>query len=273
MTETHFSIVEHQEAQFHDEWAKSTDASHIDVKALFEPATGPENAAILTWMGDLSGKRILELGCGLGEASVFFAQRGAIVTATDISSAMLNFTAKLADLHGVSVTTILASANDLSSIPDQEFDFVYAANVLHHVNIDGCLAQIAQKLKPSGTAFFWDPIKYNPIINVYRYLAAPLRTRDEHPLTVSDVKRIRQFFPTIEVKFFWYSALIIFFLYFFLKRLNPGKVRYWKRIHEDASEVGWWLTWLHKIDKICFAWIPGIQWLSWNIIIKARFYE
>lgn len=45
---------------------------------------------------------ILELGCGTGEDAVFFAERGHTVTATDVSTAMLEQTQAKADANGLS---------------------------------------------------------------------------------------------------------------------------------------------------------------------------
>ena len=44
-------------------------------------------------LGDLNGKTLLDIGCGLGEASVYFAIRGAEVTSRDISKECSNLPA------------------------------------------------------------------------------------------------------------------------------------------------------------------------------------
>lgn len=69
---------------FHDDWAKSINIDEVMVDEFFEACTSPENRLILNRLGNLEGKKILELGCGAGEASVYFAKKGALVTATDI---------------------------------------------------------------------------------------------------------------------------------------------------------------------------------------------
>ena len=47
--------------------------------------------------------RILDIGAGLGESSVYFALRGARVTAVDISPRMIELAHRLARAHGVEV--------------------------------------------------------------------------------------------------------------------------------------------------------------------------
>src|SRR4051812_38144279 len=109
--------IQNAEAAHHDEWASQIDVSKVDIRAHFESGSCPENGDILRWMGDLRGKRILEIGSGIGEASVYFATRGADVTAVDISTGMLSLVDRLAERHGVRVKTVLASAHDLSALP------------------------------------------------------------------------------------------------------------------------------------------------------------
>src|SRR3712207_7146211 len=48
---------------------------------------------------------------------------------------------------------------------------------------------IHRLLKPGGVALTWDPLAHNPVINKYRQMASEVRTDDEHPLRVADLKR------------------------------------------------------------------------------------
>ena len=72
------------EEVFHDEWANSENVEDVDVITTNEAITAPEMRYITKKMGDLKGKKVLDVGCGLGEASVYFALQGADVTATDL---------------------------------------------------------------------------------------------------------------------------------------------------------------------------------------------
>jgi 2-polyprenyl-3-methyl-5-hydroxy-6-metoxy-1,4-benzoquinol methylase len=262
--------LEKSEAVFHDQWAASVDVSRIEVDALFESGSCPENRQILLWMGDLRGRRVLDIGCGLGESSVYFAKKGAKVTAVDISEGMLEVTQRLAEKHGVSVETVQASAMELSKITNGQYDFVYAANLLHHVDIAAFLDQVEPKLRHGGCALFWDPVHYNPVIQVYRQMATQVRTPDEHPLKRADISLIRKRFANVETRFFWYTALGIFLKFFLIDRIHPNQSRYWKKIIEDAPQIGGWLAILHRIDRALFAWVPGVRWLAWNVAVRAQ---
>ena len=169
------------EEDFHDEWADSEDLSKIDVRLINEATTAPEMRYIHKKLGDIKGKRLLDVGCGLGEASTYFAMRGADVTATDLSSGMLRVTSELAALNGTSVKTHKASAEGLNIPEGQLFDIVYTGNLLHHVDVEKTLLQMKAVLKPGGTLVTWDPLHYNPVINSYRKKVTSVRTPDEHP--------------------------------------------------------------------------------------------
>ena len=75
-----------------------------------EACTAPEMRWLFSRLGDLTGKRVLDVGCGIGEASVYFAVKGAVVTATDLSTGMLAVTQRLAERHGVKLRTHQANA-------------------------------------------------------------------------------------------------------------------------------------------------------------------
>ena len=48
-----------------------------------------------------------------------------------------------------------------------------------------------------GVAVFWDPLRYTPVINIYRRMATKVRTEDEHPLGKSDVRLMRRTFGVL----------------------------------------------------------------------------
>src|ERR1017187_5123279 len=87
--------IHRQEADFHDEWARSIPLEHIAVREAFESPAAMENRFILGKRGPLKGLKLLDVGAGLGESSVYFAMQGAEVTATDLSPAMVECAVRL----------------------------------------------------------------------------------------------------------------------------------------------------------------------------------
>lgn len=85
--------------------------------------------------GRWKGKRVLEVGCGIGTDTINFARAGAQVTAVDLSSASLALAKKRADVFGVKdqVKFHQADAERLSEvIPVEQYDLVYSFGVIHH---------------------------------------------------------------------------------------------------------------------------------------------
>jgi SAM-dependent methyltransferase len=258
-----------RERDFHDQWAQSVDPATVDVRGAWTPLATPETYWIHSKLGDLTGKKVLDLGCGLGEGSVFFAIHGAKVTASDLSPEMCKTTQAVARINGVDVDTIVASATDLGAIPDDSFDVVYGANMLHHVDIKECMAEVHRVLKTGGKAVFWDPVQYNPVINVYRKMAAGVRTEDEHPLRVSDVRGIKELFGDIETRFFWLTSTVIFLRFYFIDKIGPSEGRYWKMIIDRRDKHARLLKTTHFIDRIVLKIFPPLKWWCWNIAIVA----
>jgi 2-polyprenyl-3-methyl-5-hydroxy-6-metoxy-1,4-benzoquinol methylase len=122
------------EAEFHDKWAETVDLSEVDPDITFEAVTAIESQFILSKMGDIQGKRILDLGCGYGESAVYFAKKGAVVSACDISPNFVDLAKKLAEMHNTSIQAD-ACPSEALPYPDASFDYVFANGVLHHVDI------------------------------------------------------------------------------------------------------------------------------------------
>jgi SAM-dependent methyltransferase len=258
--------IHQRETEFHDEWARSTDLGSISVREAFEAPTAMENQFVLGRMGPLAGKRLLDVGAGLGESSVYFALLGAQVTVTDISPGMVETAVRLGELYGVKLEGVVLSGENLS-VPANSYDFVYLANVIHHVpDRPRLMAQIQRALKPGGRFFSIDPIAYNPVINQYRRMATEVRTVDEAPLTTADIALARTFFPDVQCRQFWIASLLLFIKYAIWDRVHPNQDRYWKRIlKETDATIGWWKP-LRALDTALTR-IPVLRWWAWNVVM------
>lgn len=260
------AAIHEKETRFHDLWAISTPLDQIAVKEAFEAPTALENKAILALMGDLGGKRLLDIGCGLGESSVYFALQGAQVTASDLSPGMVNCAIALGKVHGVEIQGLVQSGESLDVVPES-YDIVYIANTIHHVTDKRQLfAQIQNALKPGGRFFSFDPLAYNPVINVYRRMATEVRTEDEAPLTFDDLRLAGEYFQNVQHREFWILTLSLFLKYFLFDRIHPNEDRYWKRIFKETSASLWWWTPLAAIDQL-LTHLPLVRRLSWNMVM------
>ncbi|MEN8807650.1 MAG: class I SAM-dependent methyltransferase [Desulfobacterales bacterium] len=257
-----------REMNFHDRWAASINVDAINVDAVFEGATAPENRYILSRIGDVRGKYILDLGCGAGENSVYFARKGANCIAADYSPGMVQAALRLAETYDVSISGRIIDAMAID-FPEDTFDIVYAANLLHHVSAAACIREIYRVLKPGGMACIWDPLRHNPIINVYRRIAKGVRTLDERPLDIGIINDFCTLFSKVEYDSFWLSTTWIFIRFYFFERVNPNRERYWKKIIIEEPRLRSMYLRLEKFDRLLKK-IGFLKRFSWNIVVVAE---
>jgi ubiquinone/menaquinone biosynthesis C-methylase UbiE len=255
------------EREFHDKWAENININKVDVQIYFEGSTCPENRYIMAQLGDIQNKTILDLGCGAGENSTYFALQGAICTASDVSPGMIEVAIKLAKQYGVEIEGKVIDAMNID-FPDNSFDIVYAANMLHHVDPIRALKEMHRVVKPGGKVCFWEPLRHNPIINIYRSIAKEVRTEDEAPLDIAIVKQIEQLFTEVKYDTFWLASLWIFLQFYLIERVDPNQERYWKKIVEEESRLRKLYYRLESWDKLLKK-IPGIGRWAWNIAVVA----
>jgi ubiquinone/menaquinone biosynthesis C-methylase UbiE len=216
----------------------------------------------------VTGKSLLDLGCGAGENSVYFARRGADCVAADYSPGMVDVAMQLAAVHGVAITGRVVNAMAID-LPDNSFDIVYAANLLHHIPEPMvAIQEMHRVLKPGGKMCFWDPLRHNPIINVYRHIATAVRTADETPLHINIVSQVQRLFATTNADTFWLASLWIFLQFYLIERVHPNEERYWKKIILEADRLQPTYCRLERLDRVLKQ-LPGMKRMAWNVAVVA----
>jgi ubiquinone/menaquinone biosynthesis C-methylase UbiE len=147
---------------------------------------------------DSSGKRILEYGCGPGSYAFFLAERGATVTGIDISPVAIEQAREHAKHENIDRIEFRIMDAEKLEFPDGSFDLVCGTGILHHLDLDKAFSEIARVLRPDGSAIFIEPLGHNPLVNLYRKRTPDLRTADEHPLLMKDLRRAADFFDRVE---------------------------------------------------------------------------
>ena len=257
-----------REQAFHDQWASTIDVDGIRVSDYFEACTAPENRFILKHLGNVAGKRLLDLGCGAGENSVYFSKLGAHCVASDYSPGMVEVALKLAEKNGVQVEGRVINAMAID-YPDNTFDIIYAANLLHHIPDPlVTIQEMHRVLKPGGKLCFWDPLRHNPVINIYRRIATEVRTEDETPLHIDIVRSVKQRFSQTKADTFWLATLWIFLRFYLIEKVNPNQERYWKKIILEQDRLRPSYLRLERFDRWLKR-IPGVKRMAWNLAVVA----
>jgi len=81
------------------------------------------------------GRRVLEIGCGIGTDTLSFAQHGADVTAVDLSEKSIEVARQRANVYGQQerIDFYHGNSEELSSfVPLATYDLVYSFGVIHH---------------------------------------------------------------------------------------------------------------------------------------------
>ena len=99
------------------------------------------------------GKKVLEIGVGLGADFVQWLQNGADATGVDLTPAAIEQTKARLELEGFQDVPLQVSDAENLPFDDETFDLVYSWGVLHHSpDTQRALDEVHRILKPGGTA-------------------------------------------------------------------------------------------------------------------------
>jgi 2-polyprenyl-3-methyl-5-hydroxy-6-metoxy-1,4-benzoquinol methylase len=87
--------------------------------------------------GDVSGKKILDVGCGPGRYSVELAKRGAIVTGIDFAESMIVKARRLAESQGVSERSTFKTIDFKEMPADETYDICIGMGLFDYISQPG----------------------------------------------------------------------------------------------------------------------------------------
>lgn len=123
----------------------------VEARKYFVESHIPRFAGFERWRG----KRVLEIGCGIGTDTISFARAGAQVTAVDLTEKSLEVARQRARVFGLDdrITFLQANAERLSDFVGVEpYDLIYSFGVIHHTpHPDRVLDQIRKFVAPEST--------------------------------------------------------------------------------------------------------------------------
>ena len=110
------------------------------------------------WCGDLSDKKVLDLGCYEGNSlSIYLAQHSREYIAIDLSEKGISHLKKrIKNINGARAMVIDFLSEDFH---EKDFDLIYAYGVLHHFkDTDTLIRRLKEKLNPGGIVISNDPL-------------------------------------------------------------------------------------------------------------------
>ncbi len=201
------------------------------------PAFDTVVQAGLDFLGAVPGERVLDLGCGEGKETAQFARRGLHVVALDLSYAQLMRARGRLNGHAQdgSVHFIQADAEHLPLAPDS-IRLVYGKAVLHHLDRSAAARELRRIMQPNGRGSFAEPLAHHPLLKIARGLTPQFRSRDETPLTLSDLDGFARRFDRNQIGFRFLVAPLAYVF-----RLLPCGESWFRRVHIVLQRFDGWL--------------------------------
>jgi len=240
------------ELEWHEEHAEEGEQERISVyKQLILRRMRERQWSML---GDLTRKRVLEVGCGVGRETVELAKRGAEVVASDLSPTLVERARRRASESGVAgrVAFKVGAAEELTT-DGEKFDVIVGNGVLHHLDIATFKRSLLRLMKPEGVAQFQEPLVHNPLLRLYRLLTPHLHSPTERPLAQKDVLSFAEGFRDVDIEYFNLVGLLLL--------PAPYIVGSWV---SDAL-----VRWAVHYDKAIFAVMPALQRFCQYVIIQV----
>ncbi len=201
-------------------------------------------------IGNLQGKKLLEIGCGSGVQTIDFVKKGAVVTAIDISEESLALTKQILNQNRMKAEVKKIDAERMD-LPSERFDLVYINCVLMHADQDKTIQESLRVLKPGGFLIFKESLKGWLFAFPYRVFS-PYKKSKPHYITLSKIKQL----GAIHREFYLLSSSLAFLFY-----LLPNKTR----AHH-------WFSLLEPVDHFLlrnFPLLRALAWVSMGVIKKS----
>lgn len=184
-----------------------------------------------TWMGDLSDKKVLDLGCHAGnQLSLDLARESREYVGLDLSESA---TAELQRrINGAGISGARAIAADFLSeaFAERDFDLVYAQSVFHHFKyLDPFLARVDECLAPGGQVITSDPMATYLPLRLIRAAYRPFQ-RDspwEYPFTKDTFAAVERHFDIQDLQGLMGRTKWVLLLYPLDKALGERKWDEW----------------------------------------------
>ena len=184
-----------------------SDSVETDLLLWWEDFYLPIFEFVLPKMGNLEGKKVLELGTGTGGTATLLAKRGASVVGIDLLPFRLAEAQARAVEHNVveAVNFALMDAMHLA-FPDNTFDFIISKSVLVFTDHTQTAKECYRVLKPEGKAIFMENMRHHPMVWLYRKMFLKYSGKLRY-FSVRDIETIGAEFERLEHREFHLSAV------------------------------------------------------------------
>jgi 2-polyprenyl-3-methyl-5-hydroxy-6-metoxy-1,4-benzoquinol methylase len=213
-------------------------------------------------VGDMQGKKVLDVGCGDGVNSVLLARLGADVTGIDISPGSIETARKRAEIdHVTKLCRFVCSPLETADLPLDFFDVIWGDAVLHHLipELAMLVNQLTRFAKAGALMIFAEPVNFNQTLRRIRFMV-PVKTDhtpDERPLEFGEIEILRRYIPDLRIRHY----LLLGRLDRFTLVRNNYERSMWPRRALSNSYA--WFDWLALS-------LPGVRRLAGSAIMYGH---
>jgi len=166
-------------------------------KILNDPEFGQAVSFALNHIMDLSNKKVIDVGCGTGEMSIYFALQGVYVIGFDKEIYDLNHYRDLASQWNVQdKCSFVRGFAEKIPINTGSIDIVFSRSTIQYMKRQVVLREYLRILKPTGVLILIENLPHNPFVNTYRLYR---RLFSRTPNQISYLKSIRGYLTISEI--------------------------------------------------------------------------
>jgi SAM-dependent methyltransferase len=149
------------------------------------------------------GKRLVEVGCGIGTDLVRFAKGGAHVYGVDLSETAIRLARRNLEVHGFAPDRFVVGDGSALPLPDRSVDVLYAHGVLQYsADPRGIVTEAQRVLRPGGTAIFMVYNRVSWLMAMSKVMKVPLEHQDAPGLRMYSIPEYRELlrgFRSVEI--------------------------------------------------------------------------
>ncbi len=154
-------------------------------------------------LGDIRGKKVVDLGCGTGENILPLVERGAEVTGIDISPDLIELARQRLEKANLKATVRVCSAYE-TGLENGSIDIVFCMALIHHLDIARVRDEMLRILAKGGVVILKEPIRLSKAYGFLRNLWPEQEniSEFEHPLTREELATMMERFEAQETRYF-----------------------------------------------------------------------
>lgn len=202
-----------------------------------------------SFLGELKGKKVLEIGSGSGEQSVYFASQGALVTVIDISPESVKAVEKKAQESKVEITALQMDAEQLQ-FPAESFNLVYINSTLMHVHQQKVIQECSRVLKKGGKLVVLEPMKYASFVQIYRLFSSYRKMKPRYA-TFKMFKEGKKYFSDFNHREFYLFASLLLPVFYFQNN-------FFHKIYRSVA----------KCDQLLLKMFPFLRYACWVSVVE-----